>query len=65
MKCKNCKKEMRKWGQIMCYYACCINKKCKFEGLVKIYNFDDSEKQSNELKKMGSKQKLKGASNDN
>jgi len=49
MKCKNCKKEMEEWEQLMCSFSCCKNKKCKFEGLVKISNIEDTYKQSDKL----------------
>ena len=51
MKCKNCKKECFEWGQMMNNYAVCQNKKCKFEGLIKIYNLEDSFEQSEKLLK--------------
>ena len=52
MKCNNCKKEMDKYEQLLCHYAFCKNKKCKFEGLVKVYNFEDSLKQSEKIGRM-------------
>ena len=55
MKCKNCNKEMFQWEQMMCYYAMCENKKCKFEGLVKIYNLKNSFEKSKELESLGEK----------
>jgi hypothetical protein len=60
MKCRQCRKNMFEWSQMMCNYAVCQNKKCKFEGLVKIYDLEDSfkkfEKFKNEVKKLKEKQ---------
>lgn len=52
MNCKKCGKEMEEWTQLMCHYSACVNKKCLFEGLVRIVGLNESVEKSRKVDQM-------------